>query len=140
LGATASLRLTVGDSHGDWAPQNMALGPEGLDVWDWERYSTGIPQGFDVLHFLARKVDPSPSRLAGTEATFLNDAPDALAECGLDPALTLSLIALYLFWVGRRYADDCALVTSVETETRLRWVVGLLETQLGDLESKERRG
>lgn len=136
VGAIGSLRLTVGDSHGDWAPQNMAHGPSGLEVWDWERYSTRIPQGFDALHFLARRVDPSPGRLADTEAGFLRDVPTTLESCGLDPTLTQPLLALYLLSVGRRYAADHALTPSVETETRLRWVAGLLATQLVDMESK----
>jgi hypothetical protein len=116
----------------------MAHGPSGLEVWDWERYATRIPQGFDALHFLARRVDPSPGRLADTEARFLRDVPTTLESCGIDPMLTQPLLALYLLSVGRRYAADHALTPSVETETRLRWVAGLLETQLVDLESKGR--
>jgi hypothetical protein len=140
VAAIGSLRLGVGDSHGDWAPQNMALGSEGLEVWDWERYDTGVPQGFDALHFLARRVDPSPGRLADTEADFLREAPATLHKCGIDPGLTQPLVALYLLWVGRRYAADGALRASAETQTRLRWVTGLLQTQLSDLETKGRRG
>lgn len=140
VAAIGSLRLSVGDSHGDWAPQNMTLGSEGLEVWDWERYDTGIPQGFDALHFLARSVDPSPGRLADTEADFLREAPATLHRCGIDPALTQPLVALYLLWVGRRYAADGALTPSAETQTRLRWVAGLLQTHLSDLETKGRRG
>jgi hypothetical protein len=138
--AIGGLRLNVGDSHGDWASQNMAHGPAGLEVWDWERYETGIPQGFDALHFLARTVDPSPGRLAETEAELLRQAPTALERCGIDPALTHPLLALYLLWVGRRYASDHALTPSEETGTRMRWVAGLLETELVDLEREERRG
>ncbi|MDH2428754.1 hypothetical protein [Sphaerisporangium sp. TRM90804] len=37
--------------HGDFAPWNMAAAPDGrLLVWDWERFATGVPIGFDALH------------------------------------------------------------------------------------------
>src|SRR5579859_5920386 len=38
--------LTFGSWHGDWSPWNMASTTSGL-VWDWERFASGVPRGFD---------------------------------------------------------------------------------------------
>lgn len=37
--------------HGDWSPWNMGWSPSGeLCIWDWERTTTGVPTGMDILH------------------------------------------------------------------------------------------
>src|SRR5262249_56428399 len=43
--------LAFGCWHGDWTPWNMSGTPAGLTVWDWERFATSVPAGFDALHF-----------------------------------------------------------------------------------------
>lgn len=43
--------------HGDFSPWNVAPGPGGrLLVWDWERFATGVPLGFDALHHFFHRV------------------------------------------------------------------------------------
>ena len=42
--------LSYGAWHGDWSPWNMASTRGTLLVWDWERFSVGVPLGFDALH------------------------------------------------------------------------------------------
>lgn len=43
--------LAFGAWHGDWTQWNMAPHGGTLLAWDWERFATGIPVGFDALHF-----------------------------------------------------------------------------------------
>lgn len=43
--------LHLGAWHGDWTPWNTALSGDRLLVWDWERFATGVPVGFDALHW-----------------------------------------------------------------------------------------
>ena len=130
-----SRRLPVGDSHGDWAPQNMAVDRTGLAVWDWERYATGVPQGLDAIHYQATFVDTRTPAGHPTEARFLEGLPDTLQRCGLEPRTAPLLLCLYLLWVARRYAGDLTLVPSESTLSRLRWSMQLLDTQLRMLES-----
>lgn len=40
-----------GMTHGDWTPWNMSVEKGKLQVWDWERFATGVPVGFDELHY-----------------------------------------------------------------------------------------
>ncbi|GIH71877.1 hypothetical protein [Sphaerimonospora thailandensis] len=38
--------------HGDFTPWNVAAAADGrLLVWNWERFATGVPYGFDALHY-----------------------------------------------------------------------------------------
>ena len=56
--------LPFGAWHGDWTPWNMASTRGGLLVWDWERFTVGVPLGFDALHhWLQAQVD---TRAAGS--------------------------------------------------------------------------
>jgi hypothetical protein len=43
--------MTLGGSHGDFTPWNTLSGTPEPAVWDWERYQTAAPLGFDRLHF-----------------------------------------------------------------------------------------
>ncbi|CAM3364174.1 hypothetical protein NODU109028_13660 [Nocardioides dubius] len=59
LGARADEPVPFAAWHGDWTPWNMARHLGGLSLWDWERFSTGVPAGLDVWHYLLN------ARLAG---------------------------------------------------------------------------
>jgi hypothetical protein len=43
--------LPMGAWHGDWTPWNMARRRGRVQVWDWERFQTGVPRGLDVCHY-----------------------------------------------------------------------------------------
>lgn len=40
-----------GRSHGDFSPWNCRSHRDRLAVWDWERFRTQVPEGFDLAHF-----------------------------------------------------------------------------------------
>ncbi len=44
-------RFPIGAWHGDWTPWNMARRHRRIQVWDWERFQTGVPHGLDVCHY-----------------------------------------------------------------------------------------
>ena len=41
----------VGAWHGDWTPWNMSRRRGRLQLWDWERFETGVPLGLDRCHY-----------------------------------------------------------------------------------------
>ena len=43
--------LPIGAWHGDWTPWNMARRRRRVQLWDWERFETGVPHGLDVCHY-----------------------------------------------------------------------------------------
>ena len=44
------VRLTAW--HGDFAPWNLGMRRGRLQLWDWERFATGVPAGLDRVHYV----------------------------------------------------------------------------------------
>lgn len=85
--------LEFGMTHGDWTPWNMSVSRGMLQVWDWERFSTDVPVGFDEIHYsLHRHL-----RRAGLSAT-------AVIEGTRTHGTTHSVVPLaYLAELAARY-------------------------------------
>lgn len=90
--------LSLGFTHGDWAPWNMASLADGLLVWDWERASQLGPLGIDAINFLLqtdiwiRGREPLPAF-----AQLRTKAGPMLRALGLrsqDPSVLIALLAL----------------------------------------------
>jgi Phosphotransferase enzyme family len=99
--------LTFGCWHGDWAPWNMANTGRGLLVWDWERFTGGVPLGFDALHYwLQSEVGMSRRDPRTAAAACLERAPQLLGSFAI-PARDAQLTAvLYLADLATRYLVD----------------------------------
>jgi hypothetical protein len=99
--------LTFGSWHGDWSPWNMASISRGLLVWDWERFTTGVPQGFDALHYWLqtelkmRHCDP-----ADAAARCIQQAPRLLSPFHVDATTARITAILYLADLATRYLVD----------------------------------
>jgi hypothetical protein len=99
--------LTLGAWHGDWSPWNMASTSKGLLVWDWERFATGVPLGFDALHHqLQAEVAGARSDPQAAALRCLERAPRDLAPFGLSPAQARLTAVLYLTELATRYLAD----------------------------------
>lgn len=48
--------LPVGAWHGDFTPWNISRRRGRLQVWDWERFETGVPAGLDRCHYTVNAV------------------------------------------------------------------------------------
>ncbi|MGE0000095.1 MAG: hypothetical protein AB7U39_24510, partial [Ilumatobacteraceae bacterium] len=44
-------QVTLRAAHGDFVPWNILSGAPRPAVWDWERYATDVPAGYDRLHY-----------------------------------------------------------------------------------------
>jgi hypothetical protein len=99
--------LTYGSWHGDWSPWNMASTGAGLLVWDWERFATGVPLGFDALHHrLQTEVAAPRSDPPAVAARCLDHAASHLEPFGLTPAQARLTAILYLTDLATRYLTD----------------------------------
>jgi hypothetical protein len=99
--------LTYGAWHGDWSPWNMASTSGGLLVWDWERFATGVPLGFDALHhWLQTSVAARRSDPRAIAARCLDRAPGQLAPFGLSRPQAHLTAVLYLTDLATRYLTD----------------------------------
>jgi hypothetical protein len=98
--------LRYGAWHGDWAPWNMAVRAGALLVWDWERFTLGVPIGFDAVHHeLQRRIEQDRDAAAAVEQTIWRSG--ALLGAFDVPAEARELTALlYLVDLAARYLTD----------------------------------
>jgi hypothetical protein len=98
--------LRYGAWHGDWAPWNMANLADTLLVWDWERFATGVPVGFDAVHYeLQRRIQSSGDAAGAVEAT-VRQAGELLAPFDVADGVRELTALLYLVDLAARYLAD----------------------------------
>ncbi|MGW0587900.1 hypothetical protein [Streptosporangium sp. NPDC002607] len=92
--------------HGDLTPWNISRGPDGrLLVWDWERFGTGVPLGFDAVHHFfqraLRRDDPATAARA-----CVARALRVLAPFGLSASESRLTAIRYLIALADRHTAD----------------------------------
>jgi hypothetical protein len=105
--AAGDVQLRFGSWHGDWSPWNMAGVEGGVLVWDWERFTPGVPVGYDGLHH-ALQVGIGRSPSAGQAVNELvAAAPDLLLPFGVVHRQAVEVTSLlYLIDLATRYVTD----------------------------------
>ena len=102
LELAAGRSWTIGAWHGDWTSWNMAWRGDVLQVWDWERFETGVPAGLDLYHFVVNDM----VQRKGLDVATIHAA---LVEVGGRPddqrARASVLGGVYLLTVAGRYLD-----------------------------------
>lgn len=105
-GHAGSTTFRYGAWHGDWAPWNMANLADALLVWDWERFATGVPVGFDAVHHdLQRRIQSSGDAAGAVEST-VRAAGELLAPVGVSGEAREMTALLYLVDLATRYLTD----------------------------------
>jgi hypothetical protein len=100
--------LAFGSWHGDWTPWNMTMSQHGQAlVWDWERFETGVPLGYDAVHYnlngaMVRRGIPA-ERAA---QAVLTESPGILRPLGVGPGEAGLVATLYLIEIAARYLHD----------------------------------
>jgi hypothetical protein len=64
--------------HGDWTPWNMARRRGRIQLWDWERFDTGVPRGLDRCHYGVNAV-------CRRDGASMPAVLEGLRLAGLDP-------------------------------------------------------
>jgi len=129
--------LAFGCWHGDWTPWNMSGTPAGLAVWDWERFATGVPAGFDTLHFrlhaevLGGRHPARPDAARAACAALVRDAPRTLGPYGPPPAAARLTAVLYLAEITARYLADGQEQTGHPLSGPGRWLIPALGETAG---------
>jgi hypothetical protein len=99
--------LAFGSWHGDWTPWNMTMAGGRALVWDWERFETGVPVGFDAVHFwLQGAIIRGGMAPQAAAERAVSTAPEILRPFGLDPGTASRVAALYLAEIAVRYLQD----------------------------------
>ncbi len=99
--------VPLGSWHGDWTPWNMAARGDRLMVWDWERFTSGVPVGYDAVHYdLQRAVTRGGAAPeAAVHDTWARSAV-LLEPFGVGPQKAPLVVALYLVEIAVRYLQD----------------------------------
>jgi hypothetical protein len=119
--------LRFGAWHGDWTPWNMASTGAGLLVWDWERFTVGVPLGFDALHWwLQSQVVPGRRDPRAAAAGCVAGAARLLAPLDI-PADKSRLTALaYLAELATRYLADRQAAAGARLGAPGQWLIPAL--------------
>ncbi len=107
VAALGDVELTYGCWHGDWTPWNMAGQSYGLLLWDWDRFDTGVPVGYDALHYdLHQRMRHNQDARAAVHE-LLDRAEGLLAPFDVaTPAAARLTVLLYLIDLATRYLED----------------------------------
>jgi hypothetical protein len=85
----------------------MTMSGDRARVWDWELFETGVPVGFDAVHFwLQGAIVRGGIAPAAAAERAVTGAPEILAPFGLDPAAASRVATLYLAEIAIRYLRD----------------------------------
>jgi hypothetical protein len=130
--------LTFGAWHGDWSPWNMASTTGGLLVWDWERFATGVPVGFDALHYwLQSEVGPQHRDPLAAAADVLEHAAPLLAPFGIGVVPARRTAALYLTDVATRYLVDRQAQAGAPLGAPGTWLIPALAGEVAQLRARQ---
>ncbi len=97
--------LVIGSWHGDFVPWNMSAGTSTIAVWDWERFATGVPIGFDRLHFAMQVAVHRRGMTVAQSITTTRAALPSLLST-VEPAGRAATFDAYLVEMLIRYEHD----------------------------------
>jgi hypothetical protein len=103
----AGAELLIGSWHGDWTPWNTAVVADTVLAWDWERFTGGVPVGFDALHYdLQPRALGQVDAAGAAAADSVRRAPGLLAPLGVPAGSAPAVAVLYLVEILTRYVGD----------------------------------
>ena len=125
--ATAAPGIRTGSWHGDWTPWNTGALGNRVTAWDWERFETGVPWGYDALHHGFNSM-LAQDRLRPEEAarTMLVSAPVLLEPFADDPADARFTALAYLVEIATRYLHDDLLGSGGRLGDLTTWLLPVL--------------
>jgi hypothetical protein len=121
--------LAFGAWHGDWQPFNMAqLKHDRFGVWDWERFSSDVPVGFDALHYALQVILHRTGIGPDAAHAFTTLADSIAVRAGAAPSAAPVVVAAYVAEVTGRYLSLLDDGDGKVLARRAHWSVGLLES------------
>lgn len=121
--------VTLGCWHGDLNPGNVAVHPDRVLVWDWERFDEGVPVGFDLLHHdLHRAITRQGADPRTAACALLESAADLLAAFDVEPRAAEATARLYLLALAARYLRDGQAAAGARLGRVEDWITPALHT------------
>ncbi len=126
--------LTFGSWHGDWSPWNMSVLPETVLVWDWERFTTGVPVGYDLLHYALQDLVVVKRREpARAVVELLALSPELLHPFGVSAETAAVTSVLYLIELASRYVIDGQAAAGARLGSPEEWLLPPLAAKVATL-------
>jgi hypothetical protein len=120
--------VPTGSWHGDLNAGNVALVAGPCPVWDWERFETDVPVGFDLLHHeLHRAITEAGVAPAEAATGLLADAPGTLSPLGVGPVAADAAARTYLVTLACRYLADDQRAAGADLGRVDEWLLPALE-------------
>lgn len=99
--------VAFGSWHGDWAPWNLTVADGQVRAWDWEKFESDVPIGYDTIHYSVHGMSALTGRspLQAFELT-LDSSPVLLDPHGIEARSALVVFWLYVLELATRYLED----------------------------------
>lgn len=127
--------VEFGSWHGDWTPWNMNLAAGRVQVWDWEKFESDVPVGFDAAHYFVQRAVVWGSREPADVFAELVERADPL-QAGHRLAAGDARLACWLYSLSLAvgYLEDGELEAGTSPVTRLAsWLPATLHRAAGRL-------
>lgn len=120
-----------GSWHGDWRRTNMAVTAAGCSVWDWERFDSDVPAGYDALHLFLTSRAPTVRDLATLPVDLYDNAATLLGPFDVCTPGDVELVTTgYLLELAGRYLDDHQTHAGARLGAVGEWLLPHLSTRL----------
>ena len=128
-GRLGDVIVEVGSWHGDWTPWNMTVADGRVQVWDWEKFETGKPIGFDAIHYTLHWTIPIDGVSARDAfASSLQRIDELLHAHGITGDRAVLVFWLYVLELAVRYLEDDEMNAGTTTLSRMtEWLPDVLE-------------
>jgi hypothetical protein len=127
----------MGSWHGDFGPWNMAADGRDVNVWDWERFETGVPYGLDAAHYRTQ-VEVGRNAPADAWPRILVEVAALLRFGKRPPDAAPVVAAAYLLTIADRYVRDVAGDPTAAMRRRMSWLAAAAVSALDSLEARSR--
>jgi hypothetical protein len=128
-----AISLGYGAWHGDWTPWNMATTASSLLVWDWERFTAGVPLGYDALHFDFQRLLVHGVDAEKAVDITLGRVNRLLRPFDVAPAAANLTALLYLIDLATRYLEDRQAEAGAHLGVLGRWLLPILTRKVSAL-------
>lgn len=124
--------IEVGSWHGDLTRWNVSTRRGVTQVWDWERFESGVPVGLDALHsfFLPCLAAGEPLWRAGLDLMERSEELLRPFEFRAEDSRVVAL--LYLLEIASRFSGDGQAAAANAAGRVETWLLPVLETVVQD--------
>lgn len=134
---SGSTELVFGAQHGDWTPWNLQTVGDRTNVWDWERFGTGVPIGLDQLHYEFHSATtfsgvPPQEALQGLRTRM----EQVLALHHFESRALSTMWLAYLASVGERFVTDRQEAAGSVKGPLDTWLLPVLQRAVEDLDDR----